>query len=98
MVPDIKPEVLLLDLDLREKGNFAPDFVRSQLRSVPHTLALSLSNDTEAKALAASYGARALLDKRNLSSNMIPAIMNSCVHGAVPKASPPLHKSRGRVI
>jgi DNA-binding NarL/FixJ family response regulator len=98
MVPDIKPEVLLLDLDLREKGNFAPDFVRSQLRSVPHTLALSLSNDAEAKALAASYGARALLDKRNLSSNMIPAIMNSCVHGAVPKASSPLHKSRGRVI
>ena len=50
MVADIKPEVLLLDLYLPEKRYFAPDFVRSQLRSVPHTLVLSLSNDTEAKA------------------------------------------------
>jgi DNA-binding NarL/FixJ family response regulator len=87
MVADIKPDVLLLDLDLPEKGNFAPDFVRSQLRSVPHTLALSLSNDAEAKALAAGYGARALLDKRNLSGNMIPAIMNCCAHRAVRTAS-----------
>jgi hypothetical protein len=44
---DIKPEVLLLDLDLPETCNFAPDFVRSQLRSVPYALALSLSNHTE---------------------------------------------------
>jgi hypothetical protein len=41
--------------------------VRSQLRSIPHTLVLSLSNDSEAKALAASYGGQALLNKRNLS-------------------------------
>jgi hypothetical protein len=43
--------------------------VRSQLRSIPHTLVLSLSNDSEAKALAASYGGQALLNKRNLSGN-----------------------------
>jgi len=102
MVADIKPEVLLLDLDLPEKDNFAPDFVRSQLRSVPHTLALSISNNPAAKALAAGYGAQALLDKRNLSGNMIPAIMNCCVHDSVPKASTPRRitfrtKSRRRV-
>ncbi len=89
MVVDIKPEVLLLDLFLPQKGNFAPDFVRSQLRSVPHTLVLSLSNDTEAKALAAGYGAQALLDRRNLSGNMIPAILNCCVRGEVSKTSTP---------
>jgi len=87
MVADIKPEVLLYDLYLPEGRNFAPDFVRALLRSVPHTLVLSLSNDPEAKALAAGYGAEALLDKRNLSGNMIPAIMNCCVHHMVPKAS-----------
>jgi DNA-binding NarL/FixJ family response regulator len=87
MLADSKPEVLLLDLCLPEKRYYAADFVRSQLRSVPHTLALSLSNDTEAKTLAARYGAQALLDKRNLSGNMIPAIMNCCVHAAVAKAS-----------
>jgi len=87
VVADIKPEVLLFDLYLPGERNFAPDFVRSLLRSVPHTLALSLSNDTEAKALAAGYGAQALLDRRNLSGNMIPAILNCCSHRAVRTAS-----------
>jgi chemotaxis response regulator CheB len=91
MVVDIKPEVLLLDLFLPQKRHFAPDFVRSQLRSVPHTLVLSLSNDTEAKALAAGYGAQALLDSRNLSGNMIPAILNCCVRVEAPKVSVSRH-------
>jgi DNA-binding NarL/FixJ family response regulator len=82
MVADIKPEVLLFDLYLPQERNVAPDFVRSHLRGVPHTLALSLSNDTDAKALAAGYGVRALLDKRNLSGNMIPAIMTCRAHSA----------------
>jgi DNA-binding NarL/FixJ family response regulator len=64
MVAAIKPEVLLFDLYLPEEPTFAPDFVRSFLAALPHTLALALSNDTEAKALAARYGAQALLDKR----------------------------------
>jgi DNA-binding NarL/FixJ family response regulator len=89
MVADIKPEVLLFDLYLPGARNFAPDFVRSLLRSVPHALVLSLSNDTEARALAAAYGAQALLDRRNLSGNMIPAIRNCCVRGEVSKASTP---------
>jgi two-component system invasion response regulator UvrY len=89
MVADIKPEVLLLDLFLPEKRHFAPEFVRSQLRSVPRTLVLSISNDTEAKALAAGYGAQALLDRRNLSGNIIPAILNCCERGEVSKTSTP---------
>jgi DNA-binding NarL/FixJ family response regulator len=89
MVVNTKPAVLLFDLYLPERCDFAPDFVRSQLRSVPHTLALSISNDTEAKALAASYGTQGLFDTRNLSGHIIPAIMNCCVHDALPKASPP---------
>jgi DNA-binding NarL/FixJ family response regulator len=103
LVADIKPEVLLFDLYLPEERNFEPDFVRALLRSVPHTLALSFSNDIEAKALAAGYGARALLDKRNLFANMIAAIMNCRVHRAVSKTATAPHgkafrtKSRSRV-
>jgi hypothetical protein len=76
-----------LILYLSEERNFAPDFVRALLRTVPHTLALSLSNDTETKAIAASYGAQGLLDKRNSSGNMIPAIMNCCAPRAIRTAS-----------
>jgi DNA-binding NarL/FixJ family response regulator len=94
-VVDIKPEVLLLDLFLPEKRYFGSDFVRSQLRIVRHTLALSLSNDAEAKALAARYGARALPDKRDLSGNLIPAIMTCCAHGAVSRTSTPPHATLG---
>ncbi|MDP9337575.1 MAG: hypothetical protein M3P45_01770, partial [Acidobacteriota bacterium] len=52
-------------------------FVNSQLASVDHIVAVSFSNDDEAKNLAESYGAAALLDKMNLYSDMIPAIMQS---------------------
>ena len=78
MISDFKPEVLLLDLHLPEERHFTPDFIKSQLGSVPHTLAVSLSNDAEAKALAASYGAESLLDKMKLYEQMIPAIMGCC--------------------
>ena len=78
MISDFKPEVLLLDLHLPEERHFTPDFIKSQLGSVPHTLAVSSSNDAEAKALAASYGAESLLDKMKLYEQMIPAIMGCC--------------------
>lgn len=78
MISDFKPEVLLLDLHLPEERHFTPDFIKSQLGSVPHTLAVSLSNDADAKALAVSYGAESLLDKMKLYDQMIPAIMTCC--------------------
>jgi DNA-binding NarL/FixJ family response regulator len=73
-IADFKPEVLLLDLHLPEKREFTPELVKAQLQSVC-TLAVSLSNDDEAKALAESYGAVSLLDKMNLYSEVIPANM-----------------------
>lgn len=73
-ISEFKPAVLLLDLHLPEEREFTPELVKSQLRCV-RTLAVSLSNDDEAKALAESYGAVSLLDKMNLYSEIIPAIM-----------------------
>jgi DNA-binding NarL/FixJ family response regulator len=75
LIGDLKPEVLILDLHLPEKRNFPPGLVKSQLTTVPHTLAVSFSNDTEAKTLAQSYGAEALLDKMKLYNEMIPSIL-----------------------
>ena len=70
---DLKPDVLLLDLHLPEKWALAPALVKAQLETVC-TLATSLSNDTEAKALAQSYGAATLLDKITLYTDIVPAI------------------------
>jgi len=74
MIGDLKPEVLLLDLHMAEKRDFRPELVKSQLACVC-TLAVSFSNDDEARLLAESYGAVALLDKMKLFDEMIPAIM-----------------------
>ena len=76
-IADFKPEVLVLDLHLPESRNFKSEFVKSQLVSVSHTLAMSFANDAEAKALAESYGVT-LLDKMNLYVEMIPAIIRCC--------------------
>jgi chemotaxis response regulator CheB len=73
LIADCMPDVLLLDLHLPEKRGFPPELVKAQLRCVC-TLAVSFSNDADAKALAESYGAVSLLDKMNLYSEMIPAI------------------------
>ena len=77
MISDFKPEVLLLDLHLPEDRHFTPDFIKSQLGSVPHTLAVSLSNDVDAKALAVSYGAESLLDKMKLYDSRMPLSSHS---------------------
>jgi response regulator of citrate/malate metabolism len=74
MIGDLKPEVLLLDLHMAEKRAFQPELVKSQLACVC-ALAVSFSNDAEARQLAESYGAVALLDKMKLFDEMIPAIM-----------------------
>lgn len=71
---DFKPEVILMELHLPERRDFTGAFVKSQLLSIP-LLTFSLSNDHEAQALAASYGAVILLDKMKLYNDLIPAII-----------------------
>ncbi len=74
MIAEVKPDVLLIALHLPE-SELEPDFVKSQLASVPCTLAVSFANDGDAKALAGRYGATSLLDKMNLYQEMILAII-----------------------
>ena len=73
-IGDIKPDVLLLDLHMAQRRNFTPDMVKSQLGCV-RTVAISFSNDDEARELAESYGAVQLLDKMKLFDDMVPAIL-----------------------
>lgn len=75
LIADTKPDVLILDLHLAEKRAFAPHIVKSQLDSVKKVVAVSFSNDDDAKNLAKSYGAFALLDKMRLYDELVPAIM-----------------------
>jgi len=95
MIGDFKPEVLLFDLHMPEKRNFAPAFVKSQLFLVSHALAMSVANDEAAKALAESYGV-ALLDKMHLYTDMIPAILRcrSKNRGLDPRQQGPLNLKR----
>lgn len=66
-IADFEPAVLVLDLHLPEKRDIIPALVKAQLQCVC-TLAVSLSNDDEAKALAKSYGAVSLLDKSSFTT------------------------------
>jgi DNA-binding NarL/FixJ family response regulator len=75
MIADHKPDVLLFDLHLAEKRDFKPHIVKAQLAGVKNVVAVSFSNDDEAKKLAKSYGVSALLDKMSLYHELVPAIM-----------------------
>lgn len=85
MIAELKPEVLVLDLHMPEKGDFTAAFVNSQLVSVDSTVAVSFSNDEEGKNRAETYGAAALLDKMKLYSDLIPAILQCCERRRVSK-------------
>ena len=79
-----QPDILLLDLHMPQKRDLPAPMVKSQLNCIEYTLAISFANDEEAKSLAASYGAVALLDKMGLYTELLPAIMRL----ADPSANP----------
>ena len=84
LIADVKPDILLLDLHLPQKRELPAPIVKSQLNCIKYTLAISFANDEEAKSLAASYGAAALLDKMSLYTELLPAVMRL----AEPSADP----------
>jgi CheY-like chemotaxis protein len=82
----LKPDVLLMDLHMRDEREYTPELVKSQI--LLHTkciVAMSFWNDDDAKALAATFGAHVLLDKMNLYSELIPAIKQYCPSVSIPK-------------
>jgi DNA-binding NarL/FixJ family response regulator len=81
----LNPDVLLMDLHMSDESDYSPESVRVQVSvNAGCILAISLWNDEKAKALAKRFGARALLDKANLYSELISAIKQ---HGPPSPAS-----------
>ena len=75
----LKPDVLLLDLYMPDENEWPPDFVKAQVsHHRPCIIAISVGIDEKAHGLAASFGARVLLDKTKLFSELMPAIKQYC--------------------
>jgi DNA-binding NarL/FixJ family response regulator len=80
MAKDLRPHVIVMDLHMPKAGYLD---IKSHLNGGSRLLAISISNDEEAKILAESFGAVTLLDKMDLYNELIPAIMRL----ALPNAS-----------
>ena len=73
MANDLKPQVVLLDVHMKDQATFTPEDIKTQLDGL--IVAISIANDGETKALADSFGAVTLLDKAELVDELIPTIM-----------------------
>jgi DNA-binding NarL/FixJ family response regulator len=71
----LKPRVVVMDLHMSDESQITPQHVRSRLSRVSRLLAMSLWNDDETATLARSFGAALLLDKSNLATTLVPAIV-----------------------
>ncbi len=76
MCADLKPTVVVLDLHMPGDEDFNPDLIKTKLLDcAKHVLVISIWNDEQSKALAHGYGAEVVLDKVNLGSQLVPAIL-----------------------
>jgi DNA-binding NarL/FixJ family response regulator len=69
-----KPDLLLMDVHLPEQINATSAFVKGQLCSIP-LIVIATVNDAESRALAASYGALALLDSMKLGGELVSTLI-----------------------
>ena len=78
MTVALKPDVILLDLHMRDDHSFNPEFVKASLCGA-RVLAMSLAGDyaseEDIKLLAENFGAVRTLDKAKLCDELIPAIL-----------------------
>ena len=75
MATDLHPRVVILDLHMPDQNKIPPQEIKSKLNHSSQVLAISIWNDDESRELAESLGAVVLLDKMNLGSALIPAII-----------------------
>jgi DNA-binding NarL/FixJ family response regulator len=80
LVVSLKPDIVVLDLHMPDERIYLPESVKLQvLENAGRILTISVWNDYEAKALAERFGAKALIDKARLFSDLIPAIKAFCL-------------------
>jgi chemotaxis response regulator CheB len=78
MANDLTPHVIVMDLHMPHENSINPLDVKSQLNHGARTLAISLGTDEDAQALAWMLGAVTLLDKAEIGTTLIPAIVQLC--------------------
>ena len=71
---ELHPDLIVLDAHLADENRIAPTEVKSLLNGAK-VLAISFSTDEYTGELAESVGAAKLLDKMDLSDQLIPAIL-----------------------
>lgn len=67
------PQVVILDLHMDDQNLFKPSYVKSRLQTT-RLLAVSLTDDADAKNVASRFGAVAFLDGTNLARELISTI------------------------
>jgi two-component system, NarL family, invasion response regulator UvrY len=80
MTNDLKPQVILMDVHMKDQVTFTSEDIKTQLNG--RVVAISLANDGETKALAESFGALILLDKTKLADELIPTIEKFALSGS----------------
>jgi DNA-binding NarL/FixJ family response regulator len=75
MCAELKPTVLLLDLHMPGDQFDAQQIKIKLLDCAKHVLAMSVWNDGNSRTLASLYGCGAFLDKAQLGTELVPAIM-----------------------
>jgi DNA-binding NarL/FixJ family response regulator len=76
MSNDLKPQVVIADLHMPDEARVSPIEVRSLLNAgASRLVVISIWEDEEANVLADKFGAYTLLDKNELGSTLVPAIL-----------------------
>ena len=77
MTTELKPQIVVLDIHMPDRANVKPQDLKSHLSlSGARIVVVSIWNDAETKALAASFGAAGFLDKNELSETLIPTMVS----------------------
>jgi DNA-binding NarL/FixJ family response regulator len=75
----LRPDILLLDLHMPDEQQYPPALVKNHvLKNTGCVLAISVSNDDAAKLLAIELGAKVLLDKAKMATELVAAIFLWC--------------------
>jgi len=76
MSNELKPQVVIADLHMPDEARVSPIEVGALLNAgASRLLVISIWEDEEANVLADNFGAYTLLDKNELGSTLVPAIL-----------------------
>ncbi len=80
---ELHPDLIILDVHLAERDSIAPSKVKGLLNGAK-VLAITLGADEVNEELLHGVGAAKLLDKMDLSDQLIPAILEVALAGSRP--------------